>query len=66
MFDYNTNIRSFIECKNMSVGLKLDETKLVKDYILLPLLLDILENDRAQLSRSDVKTYELTNVVIDH
>ena len=26
----------------MSVGLKLDETKLVKDYILLPLLLDIL------------------------
>lgn len=49
-----------------SIGLKPDETKLVKDYTLLPLLLDVLENDRSILSRADLKTPELTNVIIDH
>ncbi|GAA0836699.1 hypothetical protein ABER99_21465 [Paenibacillus glucanolyticus] len=49
----------------MGIGLKLNETKLVKDYILLPLLLDVLEKDRSLLSRSDLKTVDLTNVMID-
>ncbi|PJN56094.1 hypothetical protein PAEVO_28170 [Paenibacillus sp. GM2FR] len=49
----------------MSIGLKPDESKLVKDYILLPLLLDVLEHDRSVLSRADLKSQELTNVIID-
>lgn len=50
----------------LSIGLKPDETKLVKDYILLPLLLDVLEHDRSILCRADLKTPELTNAIIDH
>lgn len=50
----------------LSIGLKPDETKLVKDYILLPLLLDVLEHDRSFLCRADLKTSELTNAIIDH
>lgn len=50
----------------LSIGLKPDESKLVKDYTLLPLLLDVLEHDRGVLCRSDLKTPELTNAMIDH
>lgn len=50
----------------LSIGLKPDETQLVKDYILLPLLLDVLEHDRSILCRADLKTPELTNAIIDH
>ena len=50
----------------LSIGLKPDETQLVKDYILLPLLLDVLEHDRSILCRADLKTPELTNAMIDH
>jgi hypothetical protein len=50
----------------LSIGLKPDETQLVKDYILLPLLLDVLEHDRSILCRADLKTLELTNAIIDH
>lgn len=49
----------------LSMGLKPDESKLVKDYTLLPLLLDVLENDRSILCRSDLKTSELTHLMID-
>lgn len=49
----------------LSIGLKPDESKLVKDYILLPLLLDVLENDRTALSKADLKTPDLTNMMID-
>ncbi|CAM3435970.1 MULTISPECIES: hypothetical protein [Paenibacillus] len=49
----------------LSIGLKSDETKLVKDYALLPLLLDVLEHDRDILFRSDLKTSELTKVMIE-
>lgn len=47
-------------------GLNPNETKLVKDYTLLPLLLDVLEKDREVLCRSNVKTFEVTSVMIDH
>lgn len=50
----------------LSIGLKPDESKLVKDYTLLPLLLDVLEHDREVLCRSDLKTPELTIAMIDH
>lgn len=60
-----TNVPFYEVYKGMSIGLKLEETKLVKDYVLLPLLLDVLENDRILLSQSDLKAPELTNVMID-
>ncbi|SMF88104.1 hypothetical protein SAMN05661091_4118 [Paenibacillus uliginis N3/975] len=50
----------------LSIGLEPEETKLVKDYTLIPLLLDVLEKDRAILCVSDLKTSEMTNVIIDH
>ncbi|KKO54490.1 hypothetical protein [Paenibacillus sp. DMB20] len=46
-------------------GLNPNETKLVKDYTLLPLLLDVLERDREVLCRADLRTTELTSVIID-
>lgn len=49
----------------LNFGLKPEETKLVKDFTLLPLLLDVLEKDRKVLCRSDMKNVELTNVIID-
>lgn len=49
----------------LNIGLKPEETKLVKDFTLLPLLLDVLEKDRQTLCRSDLKNLELTNVIID-
>lgn len=49
----------------LNIGLKPEETKLVKDFTLLPLLLDVLEKDRQILCRSDLKNLELTNVIID-
>lgn len=48
-----------------SIGLKPDESKLVKDYILLPLLLDVLENDRGILSTAALKMPVITNTFID-
>ncbi|MGG4344896.1 hypothetical protein [Paenibacillus lautus] len=49
----------------MGVGLKPDESKLVKDYILLPLLLDVVENDRGILSAAALKMPAITNALID-
>lgn len=48
-----------------SIGLKPDESKLVKDFILLPLLLDVVENDRRILCAADLKTPAITNAIID-
>ena len=48
-----------------NIGLKPDESKLEKDYILLPLLLDVLENDRGILRAADLKTPVITNAIID-
>lgn len=49
----------------MGVGLKPDESKLVKDYILLPLLLDVVETDRGILSAGALKMPAITNAIID-
>ncbi|MGG3509686.1 hypothetical protein ABES58_29995 [Paenibacillus lautus] len=49
----------------MGIGLKPDESKLVKDYILLPLLLDVVENDRGILSAAALKMPAITNALID-
>ncbi|MFE9276147.1 hypothetical protein ACQKLN_03660 [Paenibacillus glucanolyticus] len=49
----------------MGVGLKPEESKLVKDYILLPLLLDVLENDRGILSAAALKMPVISNTIID-
>ncbi|WP_339292752.1 hypothetical protein MKY48_08795 [Paenibacillus sp. FSL W8-0187] len=49
----------------MSIGLKPDESKLVKDFILLPLLLDVVENDRGILSAGALKMPAITNAIID-
>ncbi|KZS45678.1 hypothetical protein AWU65_07015 [Paenibacillus glucanolyticus] len=49
----------------MGVGLKPDESKLVKDYILLPLLLDVLEKDRGILSAAALKMPVITNTIIE-
>lgn len=49
----------------MSIGLKPDESKLVKDFILLPLLLDVVENDRGILSSGALKMPAITNAIID-
>ncbi|OME86543.1 MULTISPECIES: hypothetical protein [Paenibacillus] len=49
----------------MGVGLKPDESKLVKDFILLPLLLDVLENDRGILSAAALKMPVISNTIID-
>ncbi|ETT37868.1 MULTISPECIES: hypothetical protein [Paenibacillus] len=67
MFAYNTNECSHceVDINMLSIGLKPDESKLVKDYTLLPLLLDVLENDRSVLCQSDLKTSEVTRVMID-
>lgn len=51
--------------KNLGVGLKPDESKLVKDFILLPLLLDVLENDRGILSAAALKMPVISNTIID-
>ncbi len=50
--------------KNLGIGLKPDESKLVKDFILLPLLLDALENDRGILSAAALKMPVITNTLI--
>lgn len=49
----------------MGVGLKPEESKLVKDYILLPLLLDVVENDRGILSAAAIKIPAITDAIID-
>ncbi|MEK3730965.1 MULTISPECIES: hypothetical protein [Paenibacillus] len=49
----------------LSIGLKPEETRLVKDYAVLPLLLDVLENDGETLCRCDARTPELTRMMID-
>lgn len=49
----------------LSIGLKPDESKLVKDFILLPLLLDVLENDRGILSVAVLKMPVISNTIID-
>ncbi|MGG3278845.1 hypothetical protein [Paenibacillus solani] len=49
----------------MGVGLKTEELKLVKDYILLPLLLDVVENDRSILSTAALKMPAITNVLVN-
>ncbi|MEC0310207.1 hypothetical protein P4H67_25970 [Paenibacillus lautus] len=48
-----------------SIGLKPDESKLVKDFILLPLLLDGLENDRRILCAAALKMPAISNALID-
>lgn len=48
-----------------SIGLKPEESKLVKDFILLPLLLDALENDRGILSAAALKMPVISNTIID-
>jgi hypothetical protein len=48
-----------------SIGLKPEESKLVKDYILLPLLLDVVENDRGILSTATLKMPVISNTIID-
>ncbi|KOP64340.1 hypothetical protein AMS62_03015 [Bacillus sp. FJAT-18019] len=49
----------------MGVGLKTEELILVKDYILLPLLLDVVENDQSILSTAALKMPVITNVLIN-
>lgn len=49
----------------MGVGLKPEESKLVKDFILLPLMLDVVENDRGILSAGALKMPAITNAIID-
>ncbi|MGG3278770.1 hypothetical protein [Paenibacillus solani] len=49
----------------MGVGLKTEELKLVKDYILLPLLLDVVENDRSILSTATLIMPVISNVLIN-
>ncbi|MCM3130556.1 hypothetical protein PUW24_00745 (plasmid) [Paenibacillus urinalis] len=49
----------------LSIGLNSDDIKIVKDYALLPILLDVLEKDWELLCRSDIKTLELTRVMIE-
>ena len=46
-----------------SIGLKPDESKLVKAYILLPLLLDVVENDRGILSAAALKMPAISNAL---
>ncbi|OMF77635.1 hypothetical protein BK142_12010 [Paenibacillus glucanolyticus] len=48
----------------MSIGLKPDESKLVKDFILLPLLLDVMEKDQGILSAAALKMPVITNTII--
>ncbi|MGE7718062.1 hypothetical protein [Priestia megaterium] len=48
-----------------SIGLKPDESKLVKDFILLPLLLDVVENDRGILCSAALKMPVISNALID-
>lgn len=50
----------------LSIGLSPEETRLVKDCVLLPLLLDVLENDRDILCRSDATTPEMIRMMINH
>ena len=48
----------------ISIGLKPDESKLVKDFILLPLLLDVMEKDQGILSAAALKMPVITNTII--